>query len=131
MRPLILGSILCIMLAAGGSYAIQLAGFHADWAGTLTAMGAGIFALILAALPLRMSRGLSQVAMVQAGLAATVIHLLVLLMTAAIVIFLKLPVGSMFIFWLMGIYVLTLIALVASITRVLRAPAPASTSSHA
>lgn len=131
LRPLILGSILCIALAVGGCFVIQSAGFHADWAGALTALGAGIGALILATLPLRLLRGLSQVAMMQAGLAGTVIHLLVLLMSAAIVIFCKLPVGSTFIFWLMGIYVITLIALVTSIARVFRAAETASTSTHA
>ena len=96
---------------------MRLAGWHAGWAGALAAMAAGIVALGLASLPLALAGRLSQVAAMQAGLAATVIHMMVLVTAAAIVIFGHLPIDGSFIFWLMAVYVITLAALVACITN--------------
>lgn len=130
MRALVLGFIFCIIIAIGGSAALKLAGIGGGSAPALAALAAGIAALILAAIPLLMVRGMSQMALVQAGLAATVIHLLVMLGSAAIVIFERLPVGAAFIFWLMAMYVITMIALVASIHAMQRSIAPTNPGSH-
>lgn len=137
MRPLIWGTIFCIALAVGGSLLIGWAGFHADWSGALLAMTAAILALILSGMPPILLRGFSPMASVQVGLAATLIHMLVMLVVATVVLFGRLPVGPTFAFWLMAMYLVTLVALVASIVGQNRGTSPgvkttpAHTGSHA
>lgn len=93
---------------------------HLDLSAPLAAALAGIIALVLASMPLRFVAGASPTVGMQTGLIATVIHMSVLLLCAALSMMGHLPVGGSFIYWLMAVYIVTLIAVVASITRSLQ-----------
>ncbi|HEY1685598.1 MAG TPA: hypothetical protein VGG19_12600 [Tepidisphaeraceae bacterium] len=121
MRPIVLGILFCIALAAGVTCANKFGGAHLDLSAPLAATSAGVLALVLAAMPLRMARGADTVTVAQTGLIATVIQMLILLISGGLVLLGHMPVGSSFIYWLMAVYIISMIAIIASINGVIRA----------
>lgn len=83
----------------------------------------GIIACEAAMVPLFLVRHASQVARVQAALAATIVHLFVALGLGTLLLFV-LKLGPAYLFWLMGFYGLTLVAVTVMSIRVAK---PAST----
>jgi hypothetical protein len=119
MRPIVLGILFCIALGAAPVCADKFGSAHLDLSAPIAASLAGIIALVLAAMPLRFLQGASATATMQTGLIATMIHMSILLLCAGLVMLGHVPVGGSFIFWLMAVYVITMIAMVASITSVI------------
>jgi phosphatidylglycerophosphate synthase len=68
-----------------------------------------------------MARGADTVTVAQTGLIATVIQMLILLICGGLVLLGHVPVGSSFIYWLMAVYIISMIAIIASINGVIRA----------
>ncbi|MGD1277839.1 MAG: hypothetical protein ABR964_11540 [Tepidisphaeraceae bacterium] len=121
---MVLATTAAILAAAVGAASLKILGVAVQMPAMLVALGAAIAASGLAAVPLSLARGGSPVTIMQAGLVGTVVHMLVLIITAAVVLLLRWPVGSSFVFWLYGFYLVTLIALVVGISRILYAARP-------
>src|SRR3954454_5551508 len=94
-------------------------------AATLTCLVAGE----LAAIPLVLTRGGNQASVAQAALVGSVVHLFVCIAVAGIVVFGHLGPGPAYLYWLLGFYWVTLIALVVVFARSIRS-APTTQASR-
>src|SRR4051794_33372682 len=75
------------------------------------AAGAALVAGLLGAVPMVLTRGASQAAVAQAGLLGTVLHLLTCTMVGGGLLMIRsLRLDAGYVFWLLGLYWLTLIA---------------------
>src|SRR5581483_5060681 len=82
----------------------------------------------LAGAPLLLNRGVDQATMAQSALVGTVIHLFVCIAVAAVVLLGHLPLGPSFVYWLLVLYWVTLIALVIGFAQAVRSAPTAGTS---
>lgn len=93
-------------------------------AATLTCLVAGE----LAAIPLILTRGGNQASVAQAALVGSVVHLFVCIGVAGVIIFGHLGLGPAYLYWLLGFYWVTLIALVVVFARSIRSAPTAQAS---
>jgi len=122
---MLLAATAAILAAAIGAASLKIFGVAVQVPAMLVALGAAMAASALGGTPFVLVRSSgSPVTLVQAGLVGTVLHMLALIVTAAVVLLLRLPVGSSFVFWLYGFYLVTLIALVVGFSRLLHAARP-------
>ncbi|CAN5400001.1 hypothetical protein BH09PLA1_BH09PLA1_33770 [soil metagenome] len=84
----------------------------------------------LATIPMRLTRGASQIVVVQAALVGTIVHLFGSLAVAMIVLFAQLAVAKPFLFWLLWLYWITLFILVMAFVKSVRGAPVGQVSSH-
>ena len=96
-------------------------------------MIAGITCLVagaLASLPIILTRGASQIAVVQAALLGTIVHLFVCIITATVLALAKLVAPQPYLYWILGFYWMTLMALVIGFARAVRSAPPGVAQPH-
>jgi hypothetical protein len=84
----------------------------------------------LAMVPLLIVRGASQAGVVQASLVGTILHLFVCMIIATILVLGKLLAGAPYLFWLLGLYGVSLMALVFAFVKTIRSAPPAGATRH-
>jgi hypothetical protein len=100
-----------------------------NWPALLAAGGAAWVAGMAGAACVQFARGAAQAAVAQAGLVATMVHLMLCTVAAAVVTLGKINLGGggmSFLYWLMACYWMTLIALAAVAIRAVKAAPPGS-----
>jgi hypothetical protein len=120
MRVAIYGTLTAVLITAAITALLKACGAQFDPRSALSAMGAAIVAAILASLPLILVDRHSHVAVMQAGLLSTVIHMMMLLAAAAVVLLGHLPAGNSFVYWLGIMYAATLLAVVTGVVQTVR-----------
>ena len=92
-------------------------------------MGIALAAVLLASaagvLPVILARSASQLGLSQAALVGTALHLLIAISLAAAAILGHFGLHGAFLYWLMAFYWVSLIAMVTSFARLIRAATPA------
>jgi hypothetical protein len=121
---------LAVILFAAISFAIcKLLGWNAHGSDLIAAGFTCLVAGELAGIPLILARGGNTLAISQAALVGSVIHLLASIVIAGIAVMLKLHVGQAYLFWMLGFYWITLLVLVIGFAKAIRsAPATAPRS---
>jgi hypothetical protein len=114
---MLISSMTALLVSMAGVAGMHLLGAPPQWRAMVPALMAAIIASALAGLPLFLARKSDQRGITLAGLAATVLHLLALIVSAAVVLFGHLAAGSPFVLWLCVMYLSTLVALVFCISR--------------
>jgi hypothetical protein len=121
MSTILTSSLTAVLVSVAGVAGMHLIGVPTQWQALVPALIAALIASSLAGLPLLLARKSTQERMTQAGLVATVLHLMTLIVSAAIVLFGHLAAGSAFVLWLCMLYFSTLCALVFCISRAIYA----------
>lgn len=110
-----------VLLVAAGGYGICLALGFDPYVRAMWMAGIGsIIASELALVPLLLSRGAKQDSVSQAGLLATLAHMFGNVVVASIVILGKLMPGMAFIYWMLAMYLATLIIVTGASTQAVR-----------
>jgi hypothetical protein len=114
---LVIPAVIAAVLAMGSVVCIGL-GWDPHWREMLFAATTCLVAGELALIPMRLTRGATQIAVSQAALVATMIHLFASTGLGGSLILMKsLEIGSAFVYWLLALYWTTLIALVVILVR--------------
>lgn len=122
MRALILNPVVVAVSAGIGLIVCAALGWNPHWHELLLAAGICLAAAEVATLPLLLHRAVLPMHPAQAGLLATVLHLMLATMIGGGVILLAHPPIA-FTFWLMLFYWLTLISVSVAAIRVVKAAA--------
>ncbi len=130
MRTLFLAPLVILLTAAAGYVACRAMSIDPHTGAMITAAVIAALACGAALVPMWLTRGADQTAVVQAGLVATVAHLFATVALAAAAI-LKFKAGQPFAYWMMAMYWLTLVVVVIATVRELKSAAPAPSSSAA
>jgi hypothetical protein len=120
MRGFVLNVLVVAVTAAGAAALICAFGRDPHMKELSCAAGAAIVSSCLALVPLILTRGASQLAMAQASLVATMIHLMTAATLAAVVILGHLPLGQSFTYWLLTFYWVTLIVVAVECARAVK-----------
>jgi hypothetical protein len=131
MRSLLLIPASLALTAAGGIGICVALGRSPHLLEMSVAAGAVVLASLAAIVPLILSRHGDQLAVSQAALISTTLHLLIGIALAAAVMFARLAPHPAFLYWLMAFYWMTLIALVTTLTRLIKHAAPATPTNKA
>lgn len=126
MRSLLILPLTVVIAAAIGYGACVALEIDPHLRDMLAAAIGCIVASIAGVIPLVLTRGASQIAVSQAGLVGTVLHLLVGISIAGF-LFLGVKLGQPFLYWMMAFYWLTLIVLVVVLVRAVKS-APVATA---
>jgi hypothetical protein len=131
MRALLLIPIV-LMLAAGVGYATCLAlGVNPHVREMLTAGAALLLASELALVPLLLTRHSDQLAVSQAGLVGSMVHLFIAAAMAAVVLLGGIRLERSFLYWLFAFYFMTLLVLVGVFAKAIRsAPTAPAAGKH-
>jgi hypothetical protein len=114
-----------VVLAIGGVFFCRALGWNPHLREMLLAVGVCAAACELALLPLILTRGASQIVVSQAGLATSVLHMMIAAL-AGLGLAMAQHLSPVFTYWLMLFYWSTLIAVSAIAVRAVRS-APIST----
>jgi hypothetical protein len=129
MRAFVLVPILLLIAFAAAIAVCRAAGVDAHlkdlFGATITCLVAGE----LAAVPMLLTRHADNASVAQAALVGTVLHLFVCIGIAAAVVFGHAGLGTAYLYWLLLLYWVTLIALVIAFIKAMRA-APISQTSR-
>src|SRR5438552_990484 len=128
MRAFVLVPVVVAIAVAVGFAIVRATGHDAHVRELLAAAVTCLLAGELAATPLLSARGANQAGVAQAALIGTVVHLFVCVVVAAVVVLGHLPLGQSFVYWLLGLYWVTLIALVIAFAKAVRSAPIAGTS---
>jgi hypothetical protein len=130
MRALVLVPVILVVAVAVGFAACRMVGVEPHAREMIAAAVACLIAGELAVAPLILTRGADQSAVAQAVLLGTGIHLFASVGFAAIVILGPGHFGlaQSFIYWLLGLYWVTLIALVVGFAKAVRGAPTAGTT---
>ena len=120
MRALVLVPAVVVIAVALGFAILRTMGADAHAKEMLAAAGTCLIAGELAAVPMLLSRNESQASVMQAALVGTTVHLLVSIVIAGVVLLGHLPLGESYVYWLLGLYWVTLIALVIVFVKAVR-----------
>ena len=116
------------MSAAGGAMACRLISVDPHLRELLFAAGACLVASEASMVPIALTRGAAQATVAQAGLVGTMIHLFgCAALGGGFMLMGSLRLHAALMYWLLGMYWLTLIVLVAGFVRAVRA-APVTTT---
>lgn len=126
VRSLVLVPLVIVVLAGAGWLACRLMSVNAHAREMLLAGGICLVAGEAALVPLLLTRGASQPAVAQAGLAGTMVHLLVAIVLAS-PFFLRSAQDLSMVYWLLAFYLATLVVIVAASAQAVKA-APVQTS---
>ena len=124
MRTLVIAPLFCLIVAGVGWLVCRLAGWSVYPKDLMIAGVVAVIASFAGAVPLILARGSDQIAASQAGLVATMAHLMIGIALAAVMI-LKLKAGLPFTYWLLAFYGSTLIVVAVESIRLVKA-APAA-----
>ena len=114
-----------VLIVAAGGYALCAAtGWWFESQRMVVAMSTALVSGLLAFVPLVLTRGASQPAVIQAGLVGTLVHLFGCLAGAAVLVMMKTGIAS--VYWILAFYWATLTVLVVSFSRVVRKAPPAA-----
>src|SRR5262245_54686385 len=108
MRALVLIPVAILLTAACGLAAAQMLGFEIHVRELMMAAFTCLIAGVLAVVPLILARGASQIAIVQAALIGTLVHLFVCVIASMVLTFAKLAAPQPYLFWMLGFYWMTL-----------------------
>jgi hypothetical protein len=126
MRILLVIPVSLVLAAACGFAVCAALHINPHAREMLLAVGACFVASELALVPTLLTRGAEQPAVAQAGLLGTVIHLLACSVFGGALLLLKpLSIDGTMVYWLLGMYWVTLIVLSTLFVRVLRSAPPA------
>ena len=125
MRAFVLVPVMIALTAAGGWAICRAMEIDPRAREMLIAGAVCLLAAVGSALPLVLTRGASQLAIVQAALVATMIHLFGMLALALVVVTTHLAGYGAFLYWLMAFYFATLPALVAALVPLIKHAPPA------
>ena len=114
------------LTAAGGMTLCALLHRNAHPVEMSLAAMVAVLACLAACVPLRMARRSDQLAVSQAALVATMLHLFVTIALAAIAILGHFKLHTAFLIWLSAFYWMTLIALVLVVVRMIKTATPAT-----
>src|SRR4051812_36941530 len=128
MRTLLLIPIVIVAVAAAGFAACAGFGWQPHPREMMLAGVTSLCAAALAAVPLILTRGSSQLVVVQAALVGTIVHLFASLAAAVVIVLGRIAPAQPFVGWLLLMYWSTLVVLVVAFTRILRAAPPASST---
>ena len=117
MRAFVLVPVVVALAGAIAFATIRATGHDPHIREMIAAAVACLLAGELAATPMLSARQASQAAVAQAALIGTVVHLFVCVVIAGVVILGHLPLGQSFVYWLLGLYWATLIALVVAFAK--------------
>src|SRR4051794_1192510 len=120
MRALLLVPIVLIIAFTAAAGICRAAGIDPHVKDLLAATLTCIVAGELAAVPLVLTRGGSQASVVQAALVGSVVHLFVCIAVAGIIVMARLGAGPAFLYWLLGLYWVTLVALLTAFVKAIR-----------
>jgi hypothetical protein len=120
MRAFVLVPITLAIAVAIGLAMIVGTGHNPHVKEMLTAAMTCLVAGELAVVPLLLMRGANQIGIAQAALVGTVMHLFACVAVAAVVILGRLPLGISFVYWLLALYWVTLMALVVAFAKAIR-----------
>ncbi len=122
MRSLLLIPVALMAVVGVGLLACRLLHITPAMSDLTLATSVALLASILAAVPIVLSRGASTLAAAQAGLVATALHLMAMIVAGGVVQ-LKIKPGPAFLYWLSAFYMTTLVAVaVIAIVSVKSAP---------
>ena len=127
MRALLLAPLAVAVVAAGGVALMSGTGRAAHAPDMFNAAGTCLVAVVLAGVPLLMTRRASQYAAAQAGLVATMLHLFVTIGTAMFMLVLG-RLTPPFLYWLIPLYFATLVPVVIAAVRAVRQAPPEPSS---
>lgn len=120
-RAVLVLTLAMLVFAGGGGALTKIAGWTGQGPALLGAAGIVWIAGMLGASCLWFVRGASQASVAQAGLAGTMVHLMLCTVAAAVVTLGKMGPQTPFLYWLMAFYWLTLIVLVIVFVRAVKA----------
>ena len=120
MRAFVLVPIVLAIAVAIGFAICRAIGFQTHTREMIAAAMACLVAAELAGAPLVLARGADQAATAQAALVGTVIHLFISVAFAAVVILGHVGLGPAFLYWLLGLYWVSLVVLVAAFSKAVR-----------
>ena len=122
---------IAIALAVGLGYALCIAfGWNPYHREILFAAITSGVAAMLATIPIMLTRASAQIAVVQAALFGTIVHLLASFGIATVVVFARLVTAQPFLFWLVWLYWVTLFVLVMAFVRSVRSAPVGQVSSQ-
>ena len=121
MRAVALVPIVLVLAVAIGFLTLHSTGHDAHAKEMLAAAVTCLIAGEVATAPMLLTRHASQATVSQAALVGTVVHLFISIAIAAVVILGHLPLGQSYLYWLLGLYWATLIALVVGFVKAVRA----------
>jgi hypothetical protein len=124
MRALVWVPLAVLLTVAVGWAVCRAAHVNVPARDVAIAAGASLAAGLLAVVPLVLARGASQAGVAQAALVGTTVHLFVLIVAAGVV-FLRHLAGPAFLYWVLALYGVTLLALVAAFAGAIKS-APTS-----
>ncbi len=130
MRAFVLVPILLAIAVAVGFAICRTVGIESHAREMIAAALTCLIAGELAGMPLMLTRGADQAAVAQAALVGTVVHMFVSIGVAGVVILGHIGLGQSFIYWLLGLYWVTLIALVIAFAKAVRSAPAAGTTRH-
>jgi hypothetical protein len=122
MKALLINVLTVIATAAAGYVAVRAMGRDPHVREMLMAGGAVLAGAVAAVVPLLLAKGGDQIAVSQAGLVSTLLHLMVSLAVVA-VIMLSLKTEASFIYWVVAFFMVTLFAVSLSSVRAVRSAA--------
>jgi hypothetical protein len=122
---------IAIALAAGLGYALCGAfGWNAYPREMFFAAITTAVAAMLACVPVILSRSSAQIAVVQAALFGTILHLLASFGIATVIVFARLATAQPFLFWLVWLYWVVLFVLVVAFVKAVRSAPVGQVSSQ-
>jgi hypothetical protein len=122
MRTLIVIPVVVVLIAAGGYLTCGALGLNPHAREIIFAAVVCLIGSELAVVPLVLTRGAAQPTVAQAGLVGTMIHLFVIaLLGGSLIVFKPVTLAPAVVYWLLGLYWLTLILLVIGFVRAVKA----------
>jgi hypothetical protein len=113
---------LVVLIAAGSGLGLcAVAGWNPHIRELSLAAGALVLASLAAFVPLALVRGGSQLAVSQAALVGTMVHLFVAIAFAAVAVLGRFGLGNAFLTWLLAFYWVTLIVLASGFVQAVKA----------
>lgn len=119
-RAAIIVTIAVLVFAGAGGVLMRLVIGAGQWPALLSAAGIAWVAALAGASALWFVRGASQASVAQAALVATMLHLMLCVVAAAVVTLGKVGAPTPFLYWLLAFYWLTLIVLVVVFVRAVK-----------
>ena len=120
--PLAIAALIAVAVVVG-----KCTGASIQWPAMLLAAAIGLISGEAGLLPLLLHQGDDPAGRFQSAWIGTVLHLGLAVMLSALVLLMLKP-GTVFVYWLLGMYWLTLICLCTVMVRVFRSPAMGKSS---
>jgi hypothetical protein len=123
MRALLLAPLAVAVVAAGGVALLAGTGRQTYAPALINAAGTCLLAVALSGIPLFLTRRSTQYVVAQAALGATMVHLFVIIGTAAALLLVG-RLSQPFLYWLIPLYFATLVPIAMAAIRAVRQAPP-------